>query len=367
MFRNMAYASVSRRERRPAARPLRRRRPHAGRRRVRQVLLRARARDDLRDADGFRAASGDDPRRGARQVAGDRTPAPHARDQTRCGRSARSRRSSPRRRSCVRNGTCGSPAICSAVHSVLRSYMLTIRGVLRGLEALRMGQPRRRGRPRDSPRLRRRGARGGRRPARSGHRLRRRTRRRAGAVGVDDARTARRARAALRPRDLARVVDHGAAARIFLVVAEPGIVTSSGVMLGVMRGDVETGLYTAAHRVYEGMSYAPSVIAAVLTPAVVGAVRHRPRASPPAGAPRRRGIDGAGGADWRRRVSARRAADDVAVRRRLRRRGDAVSYPVRRPRLRLRDLGAPCHRDLGQPRAAPAHDRHHRARGQRRL
>jgi len=39
-----------------------------------------------------------------------------------------------------------------------------------------------------------------------------------------------------------------------------------GVMLGVMRTDVETGLYTAAYRVYEGMSYAPSVIAAVLTP-----------------------------------------------------------------------------------------------------
>jgi O-antigen/teichoic acid export membrane protein len=39
-----------------------------------------------------------------------------------------------------------------------------------------------------------------------------------------------------------------------------------GVMLGVMRGDVETGFYTAAYRVYEGMSYAPSVIAAVLSP-----------------------------------------------------------------------------------------------------
>jgi O-antigen/teichoic acid export membrane protein len=38
------------------------------------------------------------------------------------------------------------------------------------------------------------------------------------------------------------------------------------VMLGVMRTDVETGLYTAAYRVYEGLSYAPSVIAAVLTP-----------------------------------------------------------------------------------------------------
>jgi O-antigen/teichoic acid export membrane protein len=39
-----------------------------------------------------------------------------------------------------------------------------------------------------------------------------------------------------------------------------------GVMLGVMRGDVETGLYTAAYRIYEGMSYAPSVVASVLTP-----------------------------------------------------------------------------------------------------
>ena len=39
-----------------------------------------------------------------------------------------------------------------------------------------------------------------------------------------------------------------------------------GVMLGVMRTDVETGLYTAAYRVYEGLSYATSVIAAVLSP-----------------------------------------------------------------------------------------------------
>jgi O-antigen/teichoic acid export membrane protein len=39
-----------------------------------------------------------------------------------------------------------------------------------------------------------------------------------------------------------------------------------GVMLGVMRGNVETGLYAAAYRTYEGMSYLPSIIAAVLTP-----------------------------------------------------------------------------------------------------
>jgi O-antigen/teichoic acid export membrane protein len=43
-----------------------------------------------------------------------------------------------------------------------------------------------------------------------------------------------------------------------------------GVMLGVMRTDVETGLYTAAYRVYEGLTYAPSAIAAVLTPRLSG-------------------------------------------------------------------------------------------------
>lgn len=42
------------------------------------------------------------------------------------------------------------------------------------------------------------------------------------------------------------------------------------VMLGVMRTDVETGLYTAAYRVYEGLTYAPSIIAAVLTPRLSG-------------------------------------------------------------------------------------------------
>jgi O-antigen/teichoic acid export membrane protein len=38
------------------------------------------------------------------------------------------------------------------------------------------------------------------------------------------------------------------------------------VMLGVMRGDSETGLYSAAYRVYEGFSNIPSIISVVLTP-----------------------------------------------------------------------------------------------------
>jgi O-antigen/teichoic acid export membrane protein len=38
------------------------------------------------------------------------------------------------------------------------------------------------------------------------------------------------------------------------------------VMLGKMRGDAETGLYNAAYKTYEGLAYAASMIAAVLTP-----------------------------------------------------------------------------------------------------
>jgi O-antigen/teichoic acid export membrane protein len=38
------------------------------------------------------------------------------------------------------------------------------------------------------------------------------------------------------------------------------------VILGIMRTDLETGWYSASYRVYEGLTYAPSVMAAVLTP-----------------------------------------------------------------------------------------------------
>ena len=37
-------------------------------------------------------------------------------------------------------------------------------------------------------------------------------------------------------------------------------------ILGVMRSDVEIGWYSAAYRIYEGLTYAPAVLAAVLTP-----------------------------------------------------------------------------------------------------
>jgi len=38
------------------------------------------------------------------------------------------------------------------------------------------------------------------------------------------------------------------------------------VILGVVRSDAETGWYAAAYRVYEGLTYAPAVLSAVLTP-----------------------------------------------------------------------------------------------------
>ena len=38
------------------------------------------------------------------------------------------------------------------------------------------------------------------------------------------------------------------------------------VILGLMRSDAETGWYAAAYRVYEGLTYAPAILSAVLTP-----------------------------------------------------------------------------------------------------
>lgn len=52
---------------------------------------------------------------------------------------------------------------------------------------------------------------------------------------------------------------------VFLVVINVYSYVDS-IMLGKMRTDGETGLYAAAYKVYEGLTYAASVIAAVITP-----------------------------------------------------------------------------------------------------
>src|SRR6266705_604922 len=41
-------------------------------------------------------------------------------------------------------------------------------------------------------------------------------------------------------------------------------------MLGSMRTDAELGLYTAAYKIYEGLTYAPLAISTVLTPKLSG-------------------------------------------------------------------------------------------------
>ena len=52
---------------------------------------------------------------------------------------------------------------------------------------------------------------------------------------------------------------------VFLVVLNLYAYVDS-VMLGVLKGDVETGVYGAAYKVYEGVGYLPGVVASVLTP-----------------------------------------------------------------------------------------------------
>ena len=84
------------------------------------------------------------------------------------------------------------------------------------------------------------------------------------------------------------------------------------VILGIMRTDAETGWYAASYRVYEGLMYAPSAFATVLTPALLADVRRRSGRSALA-VPALAARLGAGRArDWRRRC-APRAADAVAV------------------------------------------------------
>ncbi|MES1256731.1 MAG: flippase [Acidobacteriota bacterium] len=46
------------------------------------------------------------------------------------------------------------------------------------------------------------------------------------------------------------------------------------VILGMMRSDAETGWYAASFKVYEGLTYAPSVLAAVLTPRLASLFVH---------------------------------------------------------------------------------------------
>lgn len=48
------------------------------------------------------------------------------------------------------------------------------------------------------------------------------------------------------------------------------------ILLGVFRSNEETGQYAAAYRIYEGLTYAPSIVAAVLTPRLAYLHAHAP-------------------------------------------------------------------------------------------
>lgn len=52
----------------------------------------------------------------------------------------------------------------------------------------------------------------------------------------------------------------------FFVVAFNLATYVDTIMLGIMRSDEETGFYAAAYRIYEGLTYVPSILGAVLTP-----------------------------------------------------------------------------------------------------
>ncbi len=120
------------------------------------------------------------------------------------------------------------------------------------------------------------------------------------------------------------------------------------VMLGVMRGDAETGVYAAAYKTYEGFSYAPSIIAAVLTPRLSRLFRRTGRPVSDAG------------------IRVCGAADHSPVWPAIRAGGCAVPDSVRGAPIRLRDLDPACDRHFGRQSALAGEGGGHRARRQRR-
>ncbi len=142
---------------------------------------------------------------------------------------------------------------------------------------------------------------------------------------------------------------------------------ADGVMLGYFRNDAETGLYGAAFKIYEGLTYAATAISAVLTPRlsalfVSDRTRHRQMSIG--------GVAGTAGIGALIAIVgfiASAAAADDPLRQRVRRRGPTVPYSLRRPADSLRDLDPACDRHFGRSREAAAADRVDRPGGQRRL
>ena len=358
MFRNLAYSTRVRRRAPACCCPVHdRRRPVARRRRVRQVLVRAALGSIFETLMDFGLHQVTDPRRRARQVTRRPSLLQHTlAHQAGVGGRRRSRCSSSRRPSCVRSATCGSPAICIGGSLVLRSYMLTIRGVLQGLERFGWDSVVVDRRPRTAARLRAVALARRRRPARP-----RRSRscvgarRRARAGRVADARAARRRRPPVRPRRLARPAQDGAAARLLSRRAEPVLVRrrrDARRRCARMRRNGTLRRRVSAST--KGFTLRPLVIVAVLTPrlsALFATDRARIAAWRLAASPARRR------SARRSRSSRFLVATPLIVLlfgAELRGCDRAVSDPLRRTAVRVRDLGAARDRDLGRSRAPAA-------------
>ncbi len=138
------------------------------------------------------------------------------------------------------------------------------------------------------------------------------------------------------------------------------------VMLGSMRTFAETGLYGAAYKIYEGFTYGALALSAVLTPRLsalfmTNRAGHRRVALGGVA-----GVDGARHGGRIRRVHHRHAASRVPVRFELRGRDDALPSPVHRVAGRVCDLDPARDCDLGRSRTLAAHDRRDRPRCERR-
>ncbi len=234
--------------------------------RVRQVHVRVDARRHLRDADGLRTSSGDGPRRRARQVRARRSCSSTCSRSSCCGRRGRStllivtaNLLDPHRDVRVACYLIGGSL-------VFRSYMLTIRGVLQGLEhfgwdlivaiadrglLLAFGAVGCSGRGRAFAASR----------SRSSSRARPRsllaaavTHVRLGGVGLRY------------DRDVWYDLHKTALPLGFFLIVLNLYSYVDSVMLGSMRTFGETGLYGAAYKIYEGFTYGALALSAVLTP-----------------------------------------------------------------------------------------------------
>ncbi len=110
------------------------------------------------------------------------------------------------------------------------------------------------------------------------------------------------------------------------------------VMLGILSTDADTGLYNAAYRVYEGLTYVPAILVRCADAAAVEGIRDGSRTAPRACASRARVERRSCGRRRGRHVDGRRVSPVAAVRGRFRAGQPIALDPRERPARRLSDL-----------------------------